>query len=484
MCIPLIPQTISAMTETILSNMTHSTIAAISTPPHAKGGVAIIRISGPDALAVARQVFIPRGKAELCKERARYAIFGDITYEGRIIDDGLATYFPAPHSYTGEDVVEISCHGGVLVTRMVLRAILAAGADMAEAGEFTRRAFVNGRLSLGEAESIGQLLDAKTEDQVLLHSSRSRQRLKEAISDISDALTSLLASVFARIDYPDEDLGELTHEEIKAVLSGSLSKCEALLRTYKTGSAISLGIPTVICGLANAGKSTLFNLLSGEELAIVTDIAGTTRDVLRGEVTLGGVLLKLCDTAGLRAGDGVDTVEKIGIERALDALDGAELVLALFDKDALGCSENEALAERISGMGNVRLALITKCDADSTQSVPEYISSHFDEVFFISAKERPDEAKRLISDKISSLFTDGSVVLGEDAIISDERQRASLTRACESIRLAISSIDAGAPEEIIASDIERATQELLMLDGRAVSEAVVGEIFKRFCVGK
>lgn len=463
--------------------MAASTIAAISTPPHAKGGVAIIRISGIDALAVAERVFIPRGKTGLCKERARYAIFGEVIYGGRVIDDGLATYFPAPHSYTGEDVVEISCHGGVLVTRMVLRAVLEAGAEMAGAGEFTRRAFINGRLSLGEAESIGQLLDARTEDQVLLHSSKSRQRLKEALTDITDSLTSLLASVFARIDYPDEDLGELTHEEIKTALGGALSKCEALLRTYKTGSAISLGIPTVICGLANAGKSTLFNLLSGEELAIVTDIAGTTRDVLRGEVTLGGVLLKLCDTAGLREGEGVDAVEKIGIERALDAIDSAELVLALFAHDALRDGENEALARKISEMGSVRLALITKCD-DGTPSVPEYISSRFDEVFFISAKERPDEAKRLLSNKISSLFTDEGVVLGEDAIIFDERQRASLTRACESLNLAVASIDGGAPEEIIAFDIERAVQDLLLLDGRAVSEAVVADIFKKFCVGK
>lgn len=464
--------------------MTHSTIAAISTPPHAKGGVAIIRISGPDALEVAHRIFRPRGKKALCREWARYQIFGDILSGGAVIDDGLATYFPAPNSYTGEDTVEISCHGGVLVTRMVLRAALSAGAEMAGPGEFTRRAFINGTLTLNEAESIGRLLDARTEEQVMLHSPKSRERLKGALSEITGGLTSLLASVFARIDYPDEDLGELSHEEIRDSLNLAREKIAALIRTYKTGAAISLGIPTVIVGLANSGKSTLFNLLSGEELAIVTDIAGTTRDVLRGEVTLGGVLLRLCDTAGIREGEGVDTVEKIGIERALDALCEAELVLALFACDSLYDAENEALSKRLLSAGGRKIALITKCDGDSLPDLPDYIASGFDGAIRISALTRPDEAVSLISKKIESFFTDDSVTLGEDAIISDERQRASLLRAEESLGLAIGSLDSGAPEEIIASDIERAIEELCFLDGRAVSEQIVAEIFKRFCVGK
>ncbi len=460
-----------------------STIAAISTPP-AKGGVAIIRISGDAALDVATKIFKPRGKRTLSKECARLAIFGDIYLDNKIIDDGLATYFPAPHSFTGEDTVEISCHGGVLVSRMVLRAALLAGASSAQAGEFTRRAFVNGRMSLTEAESVGMLLDAKSEEQVMLHSTKSRRLLADRLLDISDTLTSLLSSVFARIDYPDEDLGELSHEEIRQAIISALDKIHTLLNTYKTGAAISLGISTVICGAANSGKSTLYNLLSGGDYAIVTDIAGTTRDLLCQEVSIGGVMLRLCDTAGIREGEGVDTVEKIGVERALEALHGAELILALFDKDKLCDKESLDLTHRIGSAGGTKIAVITKCDEGERPNLPSEIEGTFPHILYVSAKARPDDSRALICDKISELFTDDKIRIGEDAIISDERQHASLTSAAESLTQGILAIDACEPEEIIAANIENALAEVASLDGRAVSEAVVADIFKKFCVGK
>ena len=284
-------------------------IAAASTPP-GKGGVAVIRMSGEGAFEIARRAFLPMhgGFDSISPRRQTY---GYIIDNEEKLDDVLLTLFPGPNSYTGEDTVEISCHGGILITRTVLELLFRLGARAAEAGEFTRRAFINGRLSLTEAEAISNLLEARSREQIRLASGTQRAHLSSRIAEIRRALTELMSSIYARIDYPDEDLGELDDREIFTRLSSVKENITRLASTYRTGRAISEGIATTVCGKPNVGKSSIYNLLVGEDAAIVTDVAGTTRDVLSDTVPLGRVMLRLSDTAGIRDGKFSDTVERI-----------------------------------------------------------------------------------------------------------------------------------------------------------------------------
>ena len=288
-------------------------------------------MSGDGAFEIAEKAFSAISGKKLSDYPPRTQIYGHIIYNGEKIDDVLLTRFPAPHSYTGEDTVEIGCHGGVLVTRTVLETLLNLGARYAEAGEFTRRAFVNGRLTLTEAEAISDLLEAKSREQLRLSSDTARVRLSERIGGIRKALVELMSSIYARIDYPDEDLGDFSDEEVLIRLIEILKSIESLIATYRTGRAIAEGVRTVICGKPNVGKSTLYNLLLGEDAAIVTDIEGTTRDVLERTVPLGRVMLKIADTAGIRSDENADVIERIGIEKSRAFIEKSELLFAIFD---------------------------------------------------------------------------------------------------------------------------------------------------------
>ena len=291
------------------------TIAAVGTP-YGKGGVAMIRISGQNALEVADKVFAPKSGIPLSKSPPNKAVYGEIFFREAdgaryFVDDGMATFFRAPRSYTGEDTIEITCHGGIMITEEVLSAVLSAGARMAEAGEFTRRAFVSGKIKLTQAESLARLLDAKNEVQLALARGGVKGILSEKTSGIYDSLAKILSSIYAKIDFPDEDLAEMERSEIIKRLSDILDRIRELSATYRTGRAVAEGIRTVICGKTNAGKSSIYNMIVGSEDAIVTDIEGTTRDVLRRSVMFGKIMLMLSDTASLR--DSIDPVELIGM---------------------------------------------------------------------------------------------------------------------------------------------------------------------------
>ena len=458
-----------------------SVIAAISTPS-GKGGVALIRVSGEGAIEICDKVFLPKSRRSLRDIPARTQVYGDILKQGEIIDDGMATVFRAPASYTGEDTVEISCHGGILITAKVLEAILLCGASPAEKGEFTQRAFINGKLSLTDAEAIGNLLEAKSDEQIRLASGSAREKLSKATSDIRASLTTLLASIFARIDYPDEDLGDFTNEQTLAYLEDIKKKLAELISTYPTARAINEGIPTVICGKTNVGKSSLYNAILGEDAAIVTDIEGTTRDVLSSQITLGKVMLKLSDTAGVRDTNKADTVEKIGIERTISALDSAELIIAVFDGSrALDADDNE-LIMRISNASGAKIAVINKCDL--TAVLDKKKLSFFDSIIEISAKEAPEKAKAVITENINKLFIDEKLRTGEDAIVMSARQNAALISCSEYVECAISALLRGEFADAAASEIELALGKLSELDGRAVAEDVLSEVFSKFCVGK
>ncbi len=462
-------------------SITH-TIAAISTPS-GKGGVAIIRISGDEALRIAEAVFKPKNESTSIKDNPRVQIYGDIYLGEEYIDDGLITYFNAPKSYTGEDIVEISCHGGMLVSRAVLEAVLLAGATAATAGEFTRRAFINGKLSLTEAEAVGALLEAKSYEQIKLSSEKSRGRLRDKLEFIRAALTALLSSIYARIDYPDEDLGDFTKDEILSRLNIIKEEISSLIATYPTGKAIAEGINTVICGRPNVGKSTLYNAILGEDAAIVTSIEGTTRDVLTREIPLGRVMLRLSDTAGVRECELADEVEKIGIERTRAAISASELIIAVFDASAPMTGEDISLIDTILTSNAAKIAILNKCDLDERIDFSPY-EKHFSSIIKVSTKEDELFAVRELSSAVNTLFTDDRISTSDTAIISSARHNAALSGALSLVNEAIEATALGVYDDASSSLIEGALGRIAEIDGRAVCEEVVSDIFSKFCVGK
>ena len=455
------------------------TVAAISTPP-GKGGVSVIRISGNDAIAVAERVFRPKSKKPVSSLPSRYAVYGDVILRGKAIDDGMLTIFRAPASYTGEDSAEICAHGGVLVTHKVLEACLEAGAQMAEAGDFTRRAYLSGKLTLSEAEAIGNLLEAKTTGQLYLARGGAEGRLSREIQKIYDEMCSISASVYALVDYPEEDLAEMSADEMAERLSRLRGALSALDSTYDSAKVINEGISTVICGSPNTGKSSLYNALSGEELAIVTDIEGTTRDTLRTEVALGDVLLCLCDTAGIRESE--DTVERIGIERSRRALDDARLIFLMLDASRPLSEGDISLIDTLAEMKDkCVIALMNKSDL-ALEADRNYVQKKIPRLLDISAKEGRGLAE--LRELVRSLFLSDGIDLTSDAIIQNARQHACAVRALAAIEDALIALSSGMPADMAACDIERAMALLCEIDGQSVGEDITAEIFSKFCVGK
>ena len=457
------------------------TIAAISTPL-GKGGVALLRISGTEAVSVAERVFEPLCRLPLSECEHSKMYYGNIYErdakgERVCIDDGMAVVFRAPRSFTGEDTVEITCHGGALITKCVLEAILAAGARPAEAGEFTRRAFLSGRLDLTKAEALGSLLEAENRNQLRLARNTMKGTLSAKTRALYEELRTILGGVYARIDFPDEDLAEMSTDEMQEGLEAVLCKTTKLASTYRTGHAVNDGVKTVICGPANAGKSSVYNRLTGEESAIVTDIAGTTRDILRDTVTLGKATLRIADTAGLRATD--DTVESIGIKRALAEIDSAELILAVFDSSKELTQDDKELLTRLRSLPTPTVILENKSDISSAS---KNRFDGFERIISISAKT--GEGFDTLTDMVESLFIDGEIDISSDAVVSDARQYSALLRGADALTRAIGALSAGVSLDLCCIDIEDAMQSLGELEGREVGEDIVSEIFSKFCVGK
>lgn len=460
------------------------TIAAISTP-YGKGGVAMIRISGSDALLIADSIFKPKSGKKLSELPVAKACYGDIISpleDKKSIDDGIAVYFRAPHSFTGEDTVEISCHGGILLTQKVLSCALEAGARSAEAGEFTRRAYVLGKMRLNEAEALGNLLEAKNDGQLSLARNGMRGKLTSKMDELYCLLRSVLTGIYANIDFPDEDLADMSREEMLDALKNALAQIKSLASTYKTGSAVSEGIPTVICGRTNAGKSSVYNRILGYDAAIVTDIEGTTRDVLRQNATLGKVTLLLCDTAGIRRTD--DKVESIGIERSIKEIDEAGLILAVFDGSKAPDGDDKELVQRIIESKAAAVALINKKDVLSGG-----INKELDEL--LSDFERKVEISALtgdgflaLSNTVEDMFIDGTLDFDNDAIITGARQYAAISKAADFLSNAVCDIERGVSLDACCVEVECAMSALGELDGREIGEEIVHEIFSHFCVGK
>ena len=451
------------------------TIAAVSTP-RGKGGIAVLRISGEGTRALLQKVFRPFAKNP--ENHPRYAAYGEIVGEdGGVLDEGIAVFFPGPHSFTGEDVAELSCHGGALVTEQVLSAVLSAGARLAEPGEFTRRAVQNGKMKLSAAEALGELLEAKTTGQLALSRGGLRGKLSGALDSAFSKLSLLLADAYAKIDFPDEDLNSMSREQLCAAFGALRDELSGLAETYRIGHAVGEGVRTVICGPVNAGKSTLYNALVGRDAAIVTDVAGTTRDILCETVALGQVTLRLFDTAGLR--ETADAVEEIGVSRAREAMQNAELILCVLNAAAPVDGEVRALLCDLEQSDATVAVVLNQCDRGD--SFPAEMLQSFTHVVRLSAKSGDISALKAL---IEGMFLHEGINLGEDPIVSNARQHAALCRAVSSLSFAVEALELGVPLDAACVDAELAMSALGEVDGRAVDEQILSDIFANFCVGK
>lgn len=452
-----------------------STVAAIATP-NASGGIGVIRISGEDAIAVSDKVFRSVSGKKLCDIKGYTALFGHVYENESVIDECVALVFRAPKSYTGEDVVELSCHGGQFVTQKVLRTVLGNGASAAEAGEFTKRAFLNGKIDLAEAESIMNIISAHGQQALNAAVNTLDGKLSEKISAVAAALTNIAAGIAVWTDDPDEDVPQAHEDNVRAVVESSLTELNKLIKNFDSGRAVTQGVSTAICGHPNVGKSTLMNQLTGCDRSIVTDIAGTTRDVIEETVRLGDIVLHLADTAGIHESD--DIVEAIGIDRTMKKLDTAELVLAVFDySQELSVDDINLLQKCI---GKRAVAVINKTDLEikiDIEKIKEYIPC----IVLLSAANGDglDELKRVIEKLLGTAELDTS-----SGILANERQYNCCISAAESLREALDGLDMGVTLDAVNVSIDYAVEKLLELTGEKARDAVVNEVFSKFCVGK
>ena len=451
------------------------TIAAVATP-QAAGGIGIVRISGGDAIEIAEKIFVPARGARLTASKGYRAYFGRAVDNGEELDEAVCLVFRAPHSYTGEDVAEISCHGGLFITRRVLQAALSAGARPAEAGEFTKRAFLNGKLDLSEAEAVMHMVSAQGEQAAKAALNALDGALSRKIHAVADRVIAASAAIAAWVDYPDEDIEEVHTDNLRAAFSGARDEITGLLSRFDLGQAVTEGVDTAIVGRPNVGKSTLMNLLSGTEKSIVTHIPGTTRDVVEQTVRLGEVVLHLADTAGLH--DAADPVEQIGVERARKQLERAVLVLAVFDGSAPLTEEDRALLEACRG----RLCVAVLNKADQGETVPaEEIQAFIPSVVRLCAKDGSgyDDLQAAVTGALGTDAFDPSA-----AMLANERQKDCCVRANECLTQAIDAIDAGLTLDAVNVCADGCIDALLELTGERAADAVVREVFSRFCVGK
>ncbi len=455
--------------------MENNTIAAISTA-QGEGGIGVIRISGSNAFEIADKVFENVNHKKIAEMKGYTAAFGKISENGEKIDEAVALVFREPHSYTGENVVELSCHGGIVVTKQVLRAVLNAGAVPASAGEFTKRAFLNGKLDLTEAEAVIDIITAKSRTAARTALYVKDGALRKKIDAVKEQLLSQAAHLSAWADYPEEDIAEVTDEEIIAACDNAAEVFEKLLAGYDSGQAVKKGIDTVIAGRPNVGKSTLMNLLAGYEKSIVTNIPGTTRDIVEETVVLGNVILNLCDTAGLRTTG--DTVEKIGVDRAKNRLEQCGLMIAVFDNSLPLSDEDIKLIDSAKNMPSI--AVINKNDLEQNIEI-DVIKNNFDNVVYISAVtgEGKDELVGAIEKAAGAADFNPS-----EGILSNERQRLAVVNALKAVKEARTALESGFTYDAVTVSVEDAISCLLELTGEKASEEVVDRVFHNFCVGK
>lgn len=452
-----------------------SAIAAISTPL-GTGGVGIIRISGKNATEIVDKIFISVNGKKLDSSKGYRAYFGKIYDGNTAVDEVICLVFRAPHSYTGEDVVEINCHGGVFLLKKILRLVLSNGAIAASPGEFTKRAFLNGKLDLSEAESVMTLISAQGEQGANAAFNQLEGKLSRKIEEINSSLLSLAAHIAAWVDYPDDEIENLGEDEVYSVIFNAKSEITSLLKSFDSGMAITNGVEAAIVGKPNVGKSTLMNLLTGYDRSIVTEIEGTTRDVVEETVNLNGCILRISDTAGMR--ETGDVVEKLGVERSRKKLERAAIVFAVFDVSKPLSEEDMELIEKCKNK-NV-IPILNKTDLDACLDV-DYIKKSLGTPLFISAKI--GDGYNELCDRVAELMGTKNFDT-TSAMLVNERQRLCCEKANEALKDALEASEAGLTPDAIGVCIDDAIAALLELTGQKASEAVVDEVFKQFCVGK
>lgn len=452
------------------------TIAAIATAP-GPSAIGVVRLSGPDTCAVLDRVFRPKNGRPMSRQETRRLVLGDVLdRDGQVIDSALAVLFPGPGSYTGQDCGELQCHGSPVVLDAALAAMLAAGARQAKGGEFTRRAFLNGRMDLLQAEAVADLIDAETAQAAHNAVGQLEGVLSCTVAEIYDGLMAIVSRFYAVVDYPDEDIGDLQREDMLDTLRRAENRLEELLATFSRGKLLKLGVPTVILGRPNVGKSSLLNALLGYDRAIVTDVAGTTRDTVEEKVRVGHVLLRLCDTAGIHQTE--DAVEKIGVERARAAARQASLALLVLDGSSpLTDADREAmdLARQAPNL----LVAVNKSDLPRAVDIGR-LADEFDNVVSLSA--RSGEGVSVLCDAIGAMYPAGEGRPGE--LLTNARQADAVSRALASVRSARSALRIGMTPDVVLTDAEAALEALGELNGKHIRDDLIQTIFSRFCVGK
>ena len=453
----------------------HDTIAAIATAA-GTSAIGVVRLSGPDTARVLDTVFRPQGRSLSARAPRTMTLGQVLDRTGAVIDSGLAVFFPGPNSYTGEDCGEIHCHGSPVVLQETLLSLFAAGARQARAGEFTQRAFLNGRMDLIQAEAVADLIDAETAEAARNAVGQLEGAVSRTVQSVYDDLMALASRFYAVVDYPDEDIEDLQREDLSHTLEQAEETLTKLLQSFDRGRVLRQGVPTVILGKPNVGKSSLLNALLGYDRAIVTEVAGTTRDTVEEKVRAGHVLLRLCDTAGIR--DTADAVERIGVERSRAAAREAQLALLVLDPSR-PLDEEDRQAMELAAAVPHRLVVLNKADLPSFRSM-ELPREQWGPTLPISAKTGAGIEELIRA--VEELYPQGTAPAG--SLLTNARQAQAVQRARDAVSAARESLQGGLTPDAVLTDTEGALESLGELNGKSIREDLVDTIFSRFCVGK
>ena len=454
------------------------TIAAISTSTMSSGGISIVRMSGNNSIDIADKVFKSKKGVKLSQVKSHTIHYGNIYNKDELIDEVLVAVMKSPNTYTREDVVEINCHGGILVTRKVLETLLEYGARPAEPGEFTKRAFLNGRIDLSQAEAVIEVINSKNEYALKSSVNQLDGKLSKKIKDIRDILIEDVAFIEAALDDPEHISLDNFVDKLEKNVDNCVDNVDNLLKTSDNGKIIKDGIRTVILGKTNAGKSSLLNALAKEERAIVTDIEGTTRDVLEEQINMGGLLLNIVDTAGIRDTD--DYVESIGVEKAKKYATDAELIIYVVDASRNLDENDEEIIELIKNKKVI--ILLNKSDINTIITAQDITKKINCPVISISAKNETGIDK--LEDCVKQMFLQGNIQFNEEVYITNARHKKLLQEALESLKLVKNGIEMGISEDFLTIDIMTAYEKLGMIIGEEVQDDLADEIFSKFCMGK
>ena len=453
-----------------------NTICAISTAPGV-GGIGIIRLSGKDCFEILGKIFIPKNKENM-KIKGYTMKYGNIVNSREeVIDEVLVSYFKAPKSYTTENMCEINSHGGIVILNKILEVCLDAGAELAEAGEFTKRAFLNGRIDLSQAEAVIDIINSKTDKEAKVSLEQLKGKLSTEISVIRKNIISIMADIEATIDYPEYDIEEVTNDRILQVIEDTLNKLKRLEKSFNNGKILRDGIKTVIIGRPNAGKSSLLNVILNEERAIVTDIEGTTRDTIEEFIKIDGIPIRLIDTAGIR--NAKDEVEKIGVEKASQIARDSDIVIAIFDITRDFNEEDERILEIIKDRNAI--IVLNKIDLNQEKNM-EKIKKVNKPIIKLSTKTR--EGIEELYSQISEIYHLNEIANNGEIIVSNNRHKKIIQNAIKNLEEAKSTILVKMPIDIISGTLREILEELGKITGETVTEDVINEIFSKFCLGK